>query len=691
MANLPSYPQISIKSWINGVTKLNHINMTAGINANLSALHNVVNSIIDALGGPGADVDSNYMSLTKGGVVDLEEDPATANTHYFGAKHGTKSFHQISDNSYAYRVSDGDGNLVQHNANKNGVVSWLKTANGVSTITKVPFKSTTGTHDLAFQEDLDATNAKIAKQESDIQYLYRQVIGGGDLVTETDSGVSLTSQNFPLTVSPKALLDYVGGMCQKVNQLLPTSVLASTSSQLGVTKTNNGDGSFTMSGTADGGTAYLYFLSTTRTLIQSHKYCVFALGNFNKIANMRIRAKTEPDGANSYFNPNTIVTGYVSFDQIFFSVPDGETASGTVTLTLVDISDAYPTDTPTSTSDPRIQWLMSYLSSHPEYDAGSILTAPVTKVVSIGQGDKTALSVGKKFRYVYIDLEALARASVSDNYYFNIGGFKSDDWADGRFIYQRANNRVIIYKPYGNNANVIYANSTGYYDIGSTCELTSMANNDGTYVQDATKIIEYPVPAEVRALDGYGWGFNADCNNYASYERKKFVKMVARVDLGTLDWEYNANGVFRSLSDPSMGMVVNPQNALCDKYAFNGSANDSTISVIASNLSDKQICGYSNAPNANRLVVKDSSAGTDATAFKQAMQGVYLYYPLATTVETDISEYIDSDVIVVSAGGHLEFENEDDLGVPYSATYQYKDADPRRSAISDADIDSLFN
>lgn len=198
-----------------------------------------------------------------------------------------------------------------------------------------------------------------------------------------------------------------------------------------------------------------------------------------------------------------------------------------------------------------------------------------------------------------------------------------------------------------------------------------------TVVSKGSTDIYYPIHRDIRALDGYGWGINADCYNYIDFERKVFVKKVARVDLGSLDWEYNVNGVFRSLSDPSMGLVVNPQNALCDKYTFNGSANDSTISAIASNLSDKQICGYSNAPNANRLVVKDSSAGTDATSFKQAVQGVYIYYELATPVETNISDLLvltfpTYDIINVIAGGYLEFENENDIGVPYSVTYQYK-------------------
>ena len=67
----------------------------------------------------------------------------------------------------------------------------------------------------------------------------------------------------------------------------------------------------------------------------------------------------------------------------------------------------------------------------------------------------------------------------------------------------------------------------------------------------------------------------------------------------------------------------------------------------------------------------------DEVAFKTAMSGVYMVYELATQTETDISEYIDRDfpnenLIDTYQGGEVEFENEDDMAVPYSLTYQYK-------------------
>jgi hypothetical protein len=195
--------------------------------------------------------------------------------------------------------------------------------------------------------------------------------------------------------------------------------------------------------------------------------------------------------------------------------------------------------------------------------------------------------------------------------------------------------------------------------------------------------IEYPIPAEVQALEGYGYGINSDCYNYIDFERKMFVKKVARVDLGSLDWtkstgygiqEFYSFGIKDLVKKPNANSVK--AKIMCARYT--------------TNTRDSGLANMVSVGTSGELIITDQSDVT-ATQFKASLDGVYLYYELATPTETDISEYIDGDVIEVSAGGRLEFENENDMGVPYSATYQYKNADPRRSAISDADIDSLFN
>jgi len=174
---------------------------------------------------------------------------------------------------------------------------------------------------------------------------------------------------------------------------------------------------------------------------------------------------------------------------------------------------------------------------------------------------------------------------------------------------------------------------------------------------------DYPIPAEVQALDGYGLGIDDTLFNYIDFERKKFVKKVAIVDLGSLNWYVDTLRVGFSTSQVLQTIENNfCQNGLCARYKF----------VNYDNTDNGGIFVYNRA-----IYVQESAYGNDNVAFKTAMSGVYLVYELATPVEIDISEYLDSDfpnenLIDTYQGGEVEFENDNDMGIPYSLTYQYK-------------------
>ena len=80
----------------------------------------------------------------------------------------------------------------------------------------------------------------------------------------------------------------------------------------------------------------------------------------------------------------------------------------------------------------------------------------------------------------------------------------------------------------------------------------------------------------------------------------------------------------------------------------------------------------------NDYITIRNTAYTDATAFKQAMQGVMLYYELATPIITDISPLIPDDFLqnlTVEAGGSVTFKggNDDDrIPVPIEEEYIVK-------------------
>ena len=177
------------------------------------------------------------------------------------------------------------------------------------------------------------------------------------------------------------------------------------------------------------------------------------------------------------------------------------------------------------------------------------------------------------------------------------------------------------------------------------------------YKPYVTPIIK-PIPSEIQALTGYGWGINDTCYNYIDFDRKVFVQKVGRVDLGSLSWFINESLFITSLNDikpaPSSSTIG---NILCAIYESVSWANISSI--------DKSICVISTA---QQVRVNDTSY-TTAAAFKSAMNGVYLYYELATPVETDISAYLTRDTIDVEPNGTLEFTNTYNNDVPSDIDY----------------------
>lgn len=175
---------------------------------------------------------------------------------------------------------------------------------------------------------------------------------------------------------------------------------------------------------------------------------------------------------------------------------------------------------------------------------------------------------------------------------------------------------------------------------------------------NTTTIATYSIPTAIRNLEGYGWSAGT-AYNYVDFERKKFVKCVDRVDMGTLSWGASA-GMWRTTGIYSVLKIDSTApNLLNAKYP----------AVAWSNRGEGKMV----IDNSGAVYVTDSTY-SDATAFETAMSGVYLYYELATPVETDISEYLtDDNLIQVESGGTLTFPNSngDDYRLPVPSEEEY--------------------
>lgn len=172
----------------------------------------------------------------------------------------------------------------------------------------------------------------------------------------------------------------------------------------------------------------------------------------------------------------------------------------------------------------------------------------------------------------------------------------------------------------------------------------------------------YHIPDAIKALPGYGWSAGT-ARNYVDYENKKYVQCVNSVDLGTKNWRMYKDGDYtpffylNAVSDIRGGT----SNFLCPKYQY-----------VKIGVTDSASGLY---VLENTTVRVRDTAYTDATAFKQAMQGVIMYYELANPIITDISTLIPDGFlrnVEVEAGGSVIFKGgNDDYRIPVPSEEEY--------------------
>lgn len=179
----------------------------------------------------------------------------------------------------------------------------------------------------------------------------------------------------------------------------------------------------------------------------------------------------------------------------------------------------------------------------------------------------------------------------------------------------------------------------------------------------------FPIPEAIKALPGYGWSAGT-ARNYVDYENKRYVQCVDSVDLGTLTWTAGESVSFKTHHLAGQKLTKNysvPPNIICSKYSTE-SQNELWGHI--------NVTGITANANTDGYVYVNDTSYADAAAFKQAMQGVMLYYELETPIVTDISDLIDDDFlrnIEVEAGGSVTFKNSngDDYRIPVPSEEEY--------------------
>ena len=144
---------------------------------------------------------------------------------------------------------------------------------------------------------------------------------------------------------------------------------------------------------------------------------------------------------------------------------------------------------------------------------------------------------------------------------------------------------------------------------------------------------------EIIDIKMLGWSVPKECPIQNEVNGNQFIQKVGRVDLGSLNWKYDTitgHERFRTLDNSTSYIKpVQTNNSLAKAYSNIYVVNSANGTY--SHVNDKSI-----AIDPSSIIWVYDTSYTDATTFKTAMQGQYLYYELANynTITIDGNEAV---------------------------------------------------
>ncbi len=552
-------------------------------------------------------------------------------------------------------------------------------------------------------EDYTETYQRALRNESRISRNEKRLTNLEQGITpdpyETDDTVAY-SKDVPANALPFAEVGMVGGRTLKWNQLMDANKILTTTSN-GITLTFNGDGSITVNGQA---TARVTFNSAGIKPIQvinGHKYYINC-GNVTVHIGWAIT--TSENGTDEQIVTATEdLKGYPTIDV--FST---ETVFNNKTFfpKFVDLTVMYGAgNEPTSVEDCR------FTSGYEPYDEGSLRSAPVTEVESVGvnlfggeaMADKLVEVVGGAKKdattgtvvfsankisgiIIYNDFKPNTRYTFvlygknteSDSGRVNLKISYTDGTTESTMTFSDGTSEsycVVTTEPNKTVKSFYGSNQSGktmlYYDKCGIFEGVLTADDFKPYTRSTL-----PIPASVQALDGYGWGVSDSVYNYVDWEKKQFVKQVEKIELdGTEPFaEWTSGGVVIGLTldgvnyDYSRGSDV---RGVCSHY-----------NVGVGGVAGENAVRFRQGGDMARWYLVDTAL-TSLAEWKSRLTELYaagnpvtVMYKLAEPVITDISDLLSEDnYIPVEGGGMITMVNEYEYAVPSEITYALKEAE----------------
>lgn len=490
------------------------------------------------------------------------------------------------------------------------------------------------------------------------------------------TAITIGGSVYPRMDNTRMAIDRMLGRTVAFNQLLAKSALRATNSSSAVTATNNGDGSFTITGTANG-TAYTFFYSANNIALNpSH---IYLIPNTSAID---IKIAVSNNGSTSYrtatvARKGNIFTGYDSLAQLYAEIASGTAVSTTYYPQLIDLTQQYGSTTAdailameTATPGAGVAYVRQRMPlDYYAYNTGT-LTAPVVSGWSVT--GKNLLDKMCDKESGYYDVDGIYHESTLGTFY------------TVPFIPVKPNTNYIMLVPNYLVFHQFYLYDSGKMWISRTSgtasetapyykTITTPANCAYIRLQGASQEIwdstaaenrmmfaegSTPPPYEPYALTSLtiptttltGVGTAQDellCVEVAEndYSLIKHSVMQETVFSNNTQWFAGYGGFYAylpsSIKKVSEDVVPNIIMADYATAAYNQAANK-TASLI---------------PNDRFLLIKDSSLSSDTVT--AALTGKNIVFEIATPTETTIAEHLTLAEVsaIVQNGGIIGIVN----------------------------------
>jgi len=438
-------------------------------------------------------------------------------------------------------------------------------------------------------------------------------------------------------VGSKAYLRELRGNTVAFNQLSDNAL--STTTQNGITLTNNANGSFTISGTASAETTFELNTYDHRLFtIVGHKYLLKATGLTGQSAatyDVRVPGIGRIDGSSNYI----IASCSSSANYVNLVVRNGTAITTPITFTpqLFDLTLMFGAgNEPTSV----LEFIRLFPKPYYEYNAGTLLSCKANGIKNVG--------------YNAFD-EELELGTINQTTGENESGTSTIRTKNTIKVIAGQNytietvenyNAIRIFE-YDGNSNLL---STSVQFVGANASINYVLSNNTHYVRFVFAVNNVPTNPQIAfhlTWDGSRTGFeehqewqynlpNIELRSAGSaydvlYSTGGGKRRVGVVDLGTLNWTVSSDGYFvaKINNQKVYGVNSTENNMKCSKYQTYSNLDRAAYTDKGINI------GYTGDTSWS-IRAKDTSISSDnATTFKNGLNGVYLFYELDE--ETDIT------------------------------------------------------